>query len=160
MSLVDHDGGAEYPYARDDVFQAVLRGVKSLSGMQAHTSDPLGGRIVVKTGVSFRSWGENIPVSVTEVAPGRTRVAITSTPKTGIMFGGAVDFGKNRGNIEKILAATSQALKHVKPVQQITPAAEGQSPAERLARLEELRRGGLITDSEYSERRQAVLASL
>lgn len=49
-------------------------------------------------------------MSLIETAPGRTRVEITSTPKTGLLFGGAFDLGKNRSNIEKILFAAPQAL--------------------------------------------------
>jgi hypothetical protein len=56
------------------------------------------------------SWGENIPILLSEVAENRTQVKITSSPKTGVMFGGAFDLGKNRKNIEQILSATSRIL--------------------------------------------------
>jgi hypothetical protein len=46
-----------------------------------------------------------------ETGENKTKVQITSSPKTGIMFGGAFDMGKNRKNIENILAATSGILQ-------------------------------------------------
>ena len=75
------------------------------------SADKLLGRIIVKTGVSIWSWGEEVPIQVTEVSENKTRISITSTPKTGIMFGGAFDMGKNRKNIELILAETSKILQ-------------------------------------------------
>jgi hypothetical protein len=65
---------------------------------------------MVKAGVSLYSWGENIPIQLSEIAENRTKVQITSSPKTGIMFGGAFDMGKNRQNIENILSSTSRIL--------------------------------------------------
>lgn len=40
-----------------------------------------------------------------------------STPKTGVMFGGAMDMGKNRKNIEKIINAVSKILANKEPEQ-------------------------------------------
>lgn len=134
MSLVDHDGSAEFPYSKDDVFEAVLAAVPTLKKMKVGSSDKLSGRIVVKAGVSLRSWGENIPVSITEVSPGRTHVSITSTPKTGVMLGGAFDLGKNRENIEKLITAASEILQTKPPAAQdpITAESAAPSPADTL----------------------------
>ena len=110
MSIVDHDGSAEFPCPKEHVFEAILQAVSGLPGMKVDSAERLSGRIVVKAGISAMSWGENIPISVTESGPGKTRVAITSTPKTGVLFGGLFDFGKNRGNLEKIFSATAEVL--------------------------------------------------
>ena len=116
MGFLDHDGGAEFPYHKDDVFQALLKAIPTISGMRIDKSDNLSGHILAKAGVSLMSWGENIPISVIETAPGRSRVSVTSTPKTGLLFGGAFDLGKNRRNIENILEATSRILGRQTPV--------------------------------------------
>jgi len=66
----------------------------------------------VKASVSLMSWGENIPIQLSQISENLTKVKITSTPKTGVMFGGAFDLGKNRKNIEQILSATSRILSN------------------------------------------------
>jgi hypothetical protein len=88
----------------------MLKAIPTVKGMKVDNADKLQGRIVVKAGVSLMSWGENIPILLSEVAENRTQVKITSSPKTGVMFGGAFDLGKNRKNIEQILSATSRIL--------------------------------------------------
>lgn len=111
MSLIDHEGFCEIPVAKDLVFDAMCKVIPPISGMKIDTADKLLGRIVAKAGISLFSWGENIPIQLTTVSDNLTKVSIVSSPKTGVMFGGAFDMGKNRKNIEKILSATSQELQ-------------------------------------------------
>jgi len=110
MGFLDHQGESEFPFAKETVFNAMLKAIPTVKGMKVDNADKLQGRIVVKAGVSLMSWGENIPILLSEVAENRTQVKITSSPKTGVMFGGAFDLGKNRKNIEQILSATSRIL--------------------------------------------------
>jgi hypothetical protein len=79
--------------------------------MKVENADKLQGRILVKAGVSLYSWGENVPIQLLGIDDNKTKVQITSSPKTGVMFGGAFDMGKNRKNIESILSATSYILQ-------------------------------------------------
>lgn len=111
MALLDHNGECEFPISKEKVFNAICQAIPTINGMKLENSDKLLGRIMVKAGVSLFSWGENIPIQLIEVSENKTRVQITSSPKTGIMFGGAFDMGKNRKNIENILSATSQILQ-------------------------------------------------
>lgn len=163
MSIVDHDGSAEFPCPRDDVFEALQQAVSTLQGMEVASAERLTGRVVVKTGMSLRSWGENVPISVTEIAPGRTRVSITSTPKTGVLFGGLFDLGKNRGNIEKIFTATAttQAAPAASPVPAKPPISSlapapaqddhaATSAANEIAKLADLHAKGILTDDEFA----------
>ena len=110
MGFLDHQGESEFPFAKETVFNAMLKAIPTVKGMKVDNADKLQGRIVVKAGVSLMSWGENIPILLSEVGENRTQVKITSSPKTGVMFGGAFDLGKNRKNIEQILSATSRIL--------------------------------------------------
>jgi len=110
MGFLDHQGESEFPFAKETVFNAMLKAIPTVKGMKVDNADKLQGRIVVKAGVSLMSWGENIPILLSEVSENRTQVKITSSPKTGVMFGGAFDLGKNRKNIEQILSATSRIL--------------------------------------------------
>lgn len=111
MSFLDHNGESEFPINKNQVFNAMCFAIPTIKGMKIQSADKLQGRILVKAGVSLFSWGENIPIQLSEVNENLTKVKITSSPKTGAMLGGAFDMGKNRKNIELILSATSQALQ-------------------------------------------------
>lgn len=103
-------GESEFPMSKDKVFEAMKKAIPKINGLRIENADKLQGRFLVKAGVSLYSWGENIPIQLSEVSENRTKVQITSSPKTGIMFGGAFDMGKNRKNIENILSSTSRIL--------------------------------------------------
>ena len=111
MALLDHNGECEFPIAKEKVFEALCQAIPTISGMKLESADKLLGRIMVKAGVSLFSWGENIPIQLLEVSENKTRIQITSSPKTVIMFCEAFYMGKNRKNIENILSATSQILQ-------------------------------------------------
>lgn len=110
MALLDHNGESEFPFSKDHVFTAICIAIPQIKGMKVDTADKLMGRIMVKAGITLFSWGENIPIQLIEVNEKMTKIKITSSPKTGIMMGGAFDMGKNRQNIEDILNMTSMAL--------------------------------------------------
>lgn len=110
MGFLDHQGESEFPFNKETVFNAMVKAIPTVKGMKIDNADKLQSRIVVKAGVSLMSWGENIPIQLSEISENLTKVKITSTPKTGVMFGGAFDLGKNRKNIEQILSATSRIL--------------------------------------------------
>jgi hypothetical protein len=112
MAFLDHNGESEFPISKDKVFDAMSRAIPTIKGMKIDNADKLQGRITVKAGVSLWSWGENIPIQLIELSENKTRVQITSSPKTGILFGGALDMGKNRKNIETILSTTSRILSN------------------------------------------------
>lgn len=110
MAFLDHNGESEFPLSKDQVFEAMCKAIPTIKGMKIDYADKLQGRIMVKAGVTLWSWGENIPIQLTSLADNKTKVQITSSPKTGILFGGAFDMGKNRKNIENILTTTSRIL--------------------------------------------------
>lgn len=156
MALLDHNGEAEFPYTKDDVFSAIVNAIPTISGMNVHSIDKLSGRILAKAGVTLFSWGEDIPISVIEISPGRTKVSVTSTPKTGLMFGGAMDFGKNRQNIENILSATSTILSNTSLTSHQTKLKSG-SAFDRLTKLNELLEKNLITTAEFENLKNEIL---
>lgn len=110
MALLDHNGESEFPMSKEKVFIAMQKAIPTINGLKIENADKLQGRFIVKAGVSLYSWGENIPIQLTQISENRTKVQITSSPKTGSMFGGAFDMGKNRKNIENILFSTSKIL--------------------------------------------------
>lgn len=160
MAFLDHEGGAEFPYLREDVLDALAQAIPRLEGIDLESVDKLAGRVVAKAGMSLLSWGETIPISVVELSPGRTRVSVTSAPKTGAMFGGALDGGKNRRNVESILSALSKELSNKPPVELRTPQESGGDLAPRLAKLKDLLDDGLVTEEEYAVRKKEILAEI
>ena len=160
MAFLDHEGGAEFPYTRDTVFDAIAKAIRAVPSLKVYSSDKLGGRILVKAGVSLMSWGENIPISIVELVPGRTRVSIISTPKTGLLFGGALDLGKNRKNIEKVLDELSRVLSQIQPVtQQSSEIDNVESTIDQLKKLADLRAQGVLTDVEFQDQKSRLLDS-
>ncbi len=126
MSSANNSGEAEFPFDKRTVFNALLRAIPRVEGMSVHSSDHLSARVVVKAGMSLFSWGEHIPITLTEPTPNRTQVRISSAPKTGISTGGFLDddgffavgdtsFGKNRRNVDNIFSELSAELSNVSP---------------------------------------------
>lgn len=159
MSLVDYEGSVEYPFSKKAVFDALMEAVPKIEGLDLDSADEVSGRVVFKAGVSLASWGENIPVQLVEVAPTRTQMKVMSSPKTGIMFGGAMDLGKNRRNIEKIISAVSDVLAK-KPAE-----TENQKPAavvsttDELIKLKSLLDSGALTQEEFDQQKKRILAN-
>ena len=156
MSLVDHEGEVVYPYSKKTVFNAIMEAAKNISGLSLDSADELSGRATFKAGVSLASWGENIPVQLEEMGANQTKMKVLSTPKTGIMFGGAMDFGKNRQNIEKIINAVSNALAN-KPKEQIKVENIG-STADELLKLKSLLDQKILTQEEFYAQKAKLLS--
>lgn len=154
MSIVDHHGEVEYPFSQKTVFKAIMEAAKNISGLSIDNADELSGRVTFKAGISLASWGENIPVQLIKVSPARTQMKIMSTPKTGVMFGGAMDFGKNRQNINKIIDAVSAVLaKYPREFESNSNI----DVVDQLTKLKQLKDQGILTEQEFSEQKNKVL---
>ena len=110
MSIVDHNQDVVVPYSIEDTFSALGKALKTLDKFTIDKMDDILKIAHVRAGVSLFSWGENITVQLKETDKG-TSVSVLSTPKTGVMFGGMMDMGKNRENINLILDSLSNALR-------------------------------------------------
>ena len=157
MSLVDHEGSVEYPFSKKTVFDALIEAAPKIDGLELNSADEVSCRVTFKTGVSLASWGENIPVQLIEVAPARTQMKVISSPKTGIMFGGAMDLGKNRRNIEKIISAVSDVL--AKKTAEVVKKNSGPmiSTTDELIKLKSLLDSGVLTQEEFDEQKKKIL---
>lgn len=154
MSFVDHHGEVEYPFSQKTVFKAIMEAVPNISGLSLDSADEISGRITFKAGVSLASWGENIPVQLIKVAPTRTLMKIMSTPKTGMMFGGAMDFGKNQQNINKIINAVSAVLANYSPESELEKKVD---IADQLTKLKQLVDQGVLTEEEFIDQKKKIL---
>jgi hypothetical protein len=158
MSLVDYEGSVEYPFSKKTVFDALMAAAPKIDGLELDSADEVSGRVTFKAGLSLASWGEIIPVQLIEVAPTRTQMKVMSSPKTGIMFGGAMDLGKNRRNIEKIISAVSDVLS-TKPseIEKPKPVSVS-STTDELIKLKSLLDSGVLSQEEFDEQKKKVLA--
>lgn len=157
MAILDHDGESEFPFKRNTVFEAICKAIPTVDGMKLDSADELSGRIMVKAGVTLWSWGENIPIQLTSLSETKTKVLITSTPKTGAMFGGAFDMGKNRRNIEKILSETSKILSTLQPETQSEERINTVSIADEIQKLKRLLDDGILTEEEFNQQKSKLL---
>ncbi len=112
MSSREQATGAEFPYRLEDVFKAVVVGVDNLPGMHIESQDLATGRILVRAGMTSRS-GESIPITVVGLDPGHTRLDIA--PRTGHRGRAPEDPEKSRATLERIVNATTEALKALAP---------------------------------------------
>lgn len=157
MAILDHNGESEFPFRKDTVFDALLKAVPTVNGMKIENTDKLTGRVMVKAGVSLWSWGENIPIQLSSLSTTKTKIQITSSPKTGIMFGGAFDLGKNRKNIERILLATSKILSSSNPEPQSQESSIVSSIADEIQKLKKLFDDGVLTQEEFNQQKGKIL---
>lgn len=157
MSIVDHHGEVEYPFSIKTVFKAIIEAAPNIDGLSLDSADEMSGYLTFKAGISLASWGENIPIQLVKMSEVRTKMQILSTPKTGVMFGGAMDFGKNRQNIDKIIKAVSAVLAS-KPIENdINSAQNISSVADELLKLKKLSDDGILSSSEFEEEKQRIL---
>lgn len=104
-SLTSGEGATWFQNSSEEVFNAVLEAVNRMPGMKLTQADPASGQIVISVGVSMMSWGENIPIQVTETTPGKTWLQIASSSKFAI-----IDFGKNKRNIDRLMGTVAEVL--------------------------------------------------
>lgn len=132
-----------------------MEAAPNIEGLSVDSADEMSGRVTFKAGVSLASWGENIPVQLVRMAPTRTQMKVLSTPKTGVMFGGAMDFGKNRRNIEKIISAVSTVLSAKPSEKEIS--LNVSSDVDKLVKLKDLLDSKVITLEEFNEQKNRLL---
>ncbi len=156
MSLVDHHGDVEYPFSIKTIFTAIIEAAPNIEGLELDEADEVSSRVTFKAGVSLASWGENISVQLIKVSNDRTKMQILSTPKTGMMFGGAMDMGKNRKNIEKIINAVSNILANKEPEVE-TVAQPSYSIVDEMFKLKQLLDSGLLTQEEFEGLKKRLL---
>ncbi len=111
MSIVDRKQNIIVPYSLDDIFEALKRVIPEIKDFKASRFDEDTKTVHLKTRVSWVSYGEKVTISLTHSQNGGTDIFILSTPWTGVLFGGLLDWGKNRDNIRIIIRALLIELK-------------------------------------------------
>lgn len=96
----------EYMYSCSQT--ALIDAIKKASqqlGYEVNRVDEVGGRIRLGVGASIVSFGEWIDIQLMEIAPDKTKAALSCVAKKG-----RENMSKNRKNIEKLLDAVSQTF--------------------------------------------------
>lgn len=158
MSLVDHTQDIVVPFSLSDVYDALKKALPKLQGFTIDHYDDLTKTAYLKAGVTLFSWGENMTVSLGEIPNRGTAVSILSTPKTGVMFGGAMDMGKNRKNIELIMGALSTELSNYSQINMNQTQAPATVDTEKELRgIKSLLDDGIITQEEFDAKKKQIL---
>lgn len=106
----------------DKVFDLCMASLSLVRGMVQQEERSMG-RLVAKTGFSWKSNGEIIDFTLTKLEDEHTRVVISSKPAISITL---VDWGRNKQNIERI----SEFLKKREAEYKVSPEATNQIVAE------------------------------
>ena len=158
------------PYSPSDCFLALKRAAHKLSNnamfnYRTESIDETLQRVTLRAGMSWRSFGENIAITVSPAPNGTSTISITSTTRTGAL----VDFGKNNKNISEIMEVLSEQLKTCKKVSpqsnqkvEVTylnskQASSGDDVISKLERLAKLRDSGVLTEEEFKQQKTKIL---
>lgn len=161
MSFVDHTQSIKVPYSEDDTFLALKSAIKKVKGFKVERFDSTMKTVYAKTGMSTFSWGENITVSVRNCPDGTAEVLVLSTPKTGALFGGATDMGKNRKNIMAISLALSKELGRYQQVEKLERDEREETDstlvADEIKKLANLKEQGILSEEEFAQKKKQLL---
>ena len=161
MALLDHMNEATVPYSEDVVIEAIVESVKKLHGFELNNIDENMGHIIVKTGVSLFSWGESITINIEKAISNGTQIKIISTPKTGVMFGGAADMGKNRKNIDSLFSGISEELKDKEKLGLSFAKMQNIDDVKiRMEKLTNLYESNLISKEEFDKKKAEILENI
>jgi hypothetical protein len=158
MALLNQNGEVEFPYSKENVFEAICRAVPIISGMKIDTADKLTGRITVKANITLWSFGEAILIQLSSPADDKTKVQITSGSKFGVLTD-LFDMGKNRKNVERILSGTSAILSQVSSTESHsqTNSSSKNSVADEIQKLKKLFDDGVLTKEEFLQQKTRLL---
>lgn len=141
-------------YSPDDTFSALLSALSNSSHYTVKDSNRSARTIMVSTGVSWKSWGENLNIVVGPASGGFSEVTINSASKFGV-----ADWGKNQENFNNILNLLSEELAKYKKASQKNAPLSDDIPAQ-IKKLADLRDTGILTETEFQTKKAELLAKL
>lgn len=97
---VHHVRNVELRLPYDDVFNICIESLSSIKKFKIQKEDRSQGKIVARTSVSWKTWGDVISFDVCRIDNNRTQVIVSSKPVVRITL---VDYGKNLENVERIV---------------------------------------------------------
>ena len=134
-------------YQVNDTYDALIPALEKDRHFSVKASDPASRTIKIKTGVSWKSWGEELLITLSPTADNMTELSITSASKFGL-----VDWGKNQDNLHNILQILFEELKNYHKVKLNNTAPTEDIPSQ-IKKLAELRDAGILTDEEFQQKK-------
>ncbi len=93
-------------------------------------------------------------ITVSPSINGMADISITSASKYGL-----VDWGKNQENLSKVLEILSNELKSYSKVR-LDNAAPAEDVFAQIKKLSDLRDAGILTDEEFQQNKEQLLAKI
>lgn len=141
-----------FEYSPDDTFSALKLALEKSSHYSIKESSASARTISISTGVSWKSWGENLLITVSPVSGGYSEVSISSSSKYGL-----VDWGKNQNNLNQIFTLLSAELQQF---DKVTPAGSTDDIPAQIKKLAQLKDEGIITEDEFQDKKTKLLAKM
>ena len=89
----------QMPY--DSAFGLCIKSLIPIKNGKVRELDHTQGKIIAKTSINWKTWGDTIIFDITEADNGYTDVKVSSRPTARTTL---VDYGKNLENVEKIIS--------------------------------------------------------
>ncbi len=141
-------------YAPDDTFSALLSALSSSSHYTVKDSNKSARTMLVSSGVSWRSWGENLNLTISPTPEGFSELTINSSSKFGV-----ADWGKNQENLNNIMNLLADELQQYKKVPQGKGASSDDIPTQ-IKKLADLKDAGILSESEFQAKKADLLAKM
>jgi len=107
MSLVDKFYEFDYPLDINSVFERIVSISNYVQGLKFGRADVDNHIVILKSGISWNSYGEIVTISCTPLDAYSTHVMIKSAPAVPFTL---YDWGKGKKNINNVLNAMQQVL--------------------------------------------------
>ena len=150
----NEDGTYSIPYKPIDVHNALKNVIPQISGFNLNAVNDFGLSLDVSVGISWKSWGETIHISVIQSSTCDSILSIKSKSHMAL-----VDWGKNKENINNILAALQMELANPYYESVQTKVTEN-DPFDQLLKLKTLLDNNIINKEEYETKKEKLLNRL
>lgn len=152
----DTSGKQIVEYSPDDTYSALIISLERSSHFIIKQTNQIARTVAIKTKVSWKSWGENLLITVSPALNGMAELSITSVSKYGL-----VDWGKNQDNINEIMNMLSCELQSkYRKVTNPNAVVMGDDIPTQIKKLADLRDAGILTESEFQQKKSELLSKL
>jgi len=90
----------DMPVSYDMTYELCIKSVDELKNPTIENKDYSQGRIDIKTGASWDTWGDSVSIKLIEIDENKTNIEVESQPDSHQI----VDYGKNLKNVEAIVS--------------------------------------------------------
>ena len=114
-----HKNCAEYEYARDQVFRALVKAVSFIAGLTVKNADRNTGRVEVRLASSIMPEEAVMEIHAIEVTPRRTRISMSLPTASSAINGCPSECGISGALVEQIFSSISWNLNCDDRIEQI-----------------------------------------